>query len=395
MLKNIKSVGVLVAICTVVALLLALTNQFTAPIIEKNQSAAANEALLVVMPDGAGFELVDLGSYSLPATVTEAYKETSGKGYVIKLSATGFKPGMILMCGVSSDGVITGAVCLESNETYGVEKTYGQNFIGKDTEGVDAVDTVSSPTAPLTTTGYKQAIKDALTAAINLGGGNADVRTPEQILQDNLAEALPAGEGKFTKVFFTEQVEDVDVMYAADNGAGYVAVIGEEFIAADAEGNSDNAVVAAAAKVLKDSTSTDVDLTAYEGINENVVSVKKTATGNYDITVNARGYAYYDDNHGYGQQRFVPIVIRVSLTADGTIIDTLTVSHEESKNIGDACATEEYYSQFDGKTADTYTEVDAIAGATITSVGPKGNEGYMAAIQRCFETVSILERGAK
>ena len=179
MLKNIKSVGVLVAICTVVALLLALTNQFTAPIIEKNQSAAANEALLVVMPDGAGFELVDLGSYSLPATVTEAYKETSGKGYVIKLSATGFKPGMILMCGVSSDGVITGAVCLESNETYGVEKTYGQNFIGKDTEGVDAVDTVSSPTAPLTTTGYKQAIKDALTAAINLGGGNADVRTPE------------------------------------------------------------------------------------------------------------------------------------------------------------------------------------------------------------------------
>ena len=196
-------------------------------------------------------------------------------------------------------------------------------------------------------------------------------------------------------MFFTEQVEGVDVMYAADNGAGYVAIIGEEFIAADAAGNSDNAVVAAAAKVLKDATSTDVDLTAYEGINENVVSVKKTATGNYDITVNARGYAYYDDNHGYGQQRFVPIVIRVSLTADGTIIDTLTVSHEESKGIGDACATEEYYSQFDGKTADTYTEVDAIAGATITSVGPKGNEGYMAAIQRCFETVSILEGGAK
>ena len=80
MVKNIKSVGVLVAICTVVALLLAVTNQFTAPIIEKNQSAAANQALLEVMPDGTGFEEMDLGSYNLPASVTKAYKETSGKG---------------------------------------------------------------------------------------------------------------------------------------------------------------------------------------------------------------------------------------------------------------------------------------------------------------------------
>lgn len=395
MLKNIKSVAVLVAICTVVALLLAATNQLTAPIIEKNQSAAANEALMEVMPDGEGFEQMDTAGITLPATVTEAYKETSGKGYVIKLSATGFKPGMILMCGVSSDGIITGAVCLESNETYGVEKTYGQNFIGKDAEGADAVDTVSSPTAPLTTTGYKQAIKDALTAAINLGGGNADVRTPEQILQDNLAEALPNGEGKFTKLFFTEVIEGVDAVYSADNGAGHVAVIGEEFIGIEANAPTAYPAIADAIKAMTEDIPTGVDLTAYEGINENVKEVTKTTSGNYVITVNARGYAYYDDNHGYGQQRFVPIVIRVSLTPDGTIIDTLTVSHEESKGIGDACATEDYYSQFDGKTIDTYTEVDAIAGATITSVGPKGNEGYMAAIRRCFETVAILEGGAK
>ena len=86
MLKNIKSVGVLVAICSVIALLLALTNQITAPIIEKNSAAAANKALLEVMPEGKGFEQVDMSKYTLPATVTEAYKETSGKGYVVDLS---------------------------------------------------------------------------------------------------------------------------------------------------------------------------------------------------------------------------------------------------------------------------------------------------------------------
>ena len=386
MVKNIKSVGVLVAICTVVALLLAVTNQFTDPIIEKNAAAAANAALLEVMPEGTGFEVVDLSTYTLPASVTKAYKETSGKGYVIELSVTGYGPNMVIMCGVAADNKVTGAVCLSSNETLSKEKTYGENFTGKDAAGVEATDTIGGAT--LTTGAYKNAVKDALNAALILGGADVDVRTPEQILADNLKAALPAGD-TFTKMFFTEKVEGVDAVYAADNGAGYVAVIGEEFIAADATGNSDNAVAAAAVKALIASTSTAVDLTAYEGINKNVVSVHKTASGNYDVVINGLGYAYYDDNHGYGEQRFVPIVIRASVTADGTIIDTLTVSHEESKGFGAVCGEESYYSQYDGKTADTYTQVDGIAGATMT------NDGYMKAIQRVFETVAILEGGAK
>lgn len=403
MVKNLKSVAILVAICTVVALLLAVTNQFTAPIIEKNSAAAANAALLEVMPDGTGFELVDLSTYTLPSTVTEAYKETGGKGHVIKLTTTGYGTGMVIMCGISADNKVTGAVCLSSNETLGKEKDYGVNFAGKDAAAVEATDTIGGAT--MTTGAYKNAIKDALTAVLILGGADVDVRTPEEILQDNLKAALPAGEGKFTKLFFTEKVEGVDAVYAADNGAGYVAVavaeeIGEdftgEFIGIDANMN----IVAAgstvnteaaynAVKVLKASTSTDVDLTAYEGINKNVVAVKKTASGNYDITINGLGYAYYDDNHGFGEQRFVPIVIRVSLTADGTIIDTLTVSHEESKGFGAACGEEAYYGQFDGKTAETYKDVDAIGGATMTT------DGYMKAIERCFATVEILEGGAK
>ena len=99
MIKHIKSVGVLVAICSVMAVLLALTNQITAPIIEKNAAAAASGALLELMPEGKGFEQVSIEK--LPATVTEAYKETSGMGYVIKLSVTGYGPDMVIMCGVT------------------------------------------------------------------------------------------------------------------------------------------------------------------------------------------------------------------------------------------------------------------------------------------------------
>ena len=73
-MKNyIKSIISLVVIIAVVTVALAATNYVTAPIIEKNAGAAANEALLVVMPDGGDFTAADLSQYTLPETVVEAY----------------------------------------------------------------------------------------------------------------------------------------------------------------------------------------------------------------------------------------------------------------------------------------------------------------------------------
>lgn len=401
MRKNVKNVCILVAICSVMAVLLALTNQITAPIIEKNSAAAANEALLQVMPEGTDFEPVDLSGYTLPATVTEAYKETSGKGYVIKLTTKGFGTDMVIMCGVTADGIITGAKCLSSNETLGYEKTYGDNFKKKDAAAVDAVETVGGAT--MTTSAYKAAVKDALNAALILGGAEVDVRTPEQILADNLDAALPAGEGKFTKVFLTEVV-DADAVYAADNGAGYVCVIGEDFYGVDADGNGDNAVAAAAAEAIKNSVSEDVtasfgetmtalqanttdrtQIAAYRNLQKNITSVQKTASGNYVLEVKGEGYGIKGEYHTSGE----PIVIRVSITPDGKIIDCLTLSQSESKNVGDVCATEDFVSRFDGKTEAELDAVDSVAGATVTFTG------YKEALKRCLTAVTILEGGAE
>lgn len=382
MKENIKSVIILVAICSVMALLLAGTNTITAPMIEKNAAAAANQALLQVMPEGTGFEEVDLSTYELPATVTKAYKETAGKGYVLELTTKGYGPDFVIMCGITADGIVSGAVCLSSNETLGKEKEYGKNFENKDADAVEATDTIAGAT--MTTGAYKGAVKDALNTAIILGGGSVDIRTPEQILMDNLNTALPAGEGAFTKVFFTEEVTGIDALYSADNGAGYVAVIGEEFI----PDTADNATVKTAVDAIKASTLTDVNF-AGKGLNENIQSVKKTATGNYVIEINGLGFGYFGDDHAYQPAKNIPMVIRVSLTPAGKIIDCLTVSHKESDGYGAKWGTEEYYGQFDGKTKDDYQTVDTVAGATIS------NNGYMKAIERCFEAVSILEGGAK
>ena len=385
MKKQIKSTLVLVSICAVMAILLALTNSITAPIIQKNRDAAANKALLVVMPNDEGFEKIeDLSAYTLPSTVTEVYKEKNG-GYVVTLTTTGYGSDMVIMCGVNADGTVSGAVCLSSNETLGHEKTFGEKFTGKDAAGVDAVDIISGATK--TTQGYKNAIKDAINTAIILGGGEVDIRDEAQILLDNLSAALPEAEGKFQKPFIAEVIEGIDAIYEATNKKGWVYVIGEEFIAVDENGNTSNQTVAAAHAILSASVTEDLDLTAYTDLPTQLISAKKTATGNYILEVKGAGYGINGGN-SYHPASGKYIVVRLSMTADGKIIDTLTVSQEESKGFGDACADEKFYGQFDGKTEANYTEIDAISGATMTT------NGYLKAIENAYKALKILKGGS-
>lgn len=386
MKHSIKSLCVFIGICTVVALLLALVNSFTAPIIQQNQNESANAALLEVMPDGAGFEALDISTYTLPSTVSEVYRETSGKGHVVKLVTAGYGSDMVIMCGVGADGVVTGSVCLSSNETLGKEKTYGENFVNKDAAAVDTVDTIGGATK--TTAAYKNAVKDALNTGIILGGGSVDIRTEEEILADNLAAALPLGD-TFEKLFLTEVIDGVDAVYEAANGEGYVFVIGEAFIGVKndgtviTEGVENAADITAAVTLIQSTTVEEIDISAYPDLTKTVISANKTSTGNFIVETKGAGYGIKGGNE-YHPASGEYIIVRVSMTADGKIIDCITVSEAETDGLGDACADESFYGQFVGKTEDNYTEIDAISGATLTT------DGYKQAIERAFEAVKIL-----
>lgn len=388
-MKNyIKSVVALTVITAVVAILLAMTNYITEPIITKNQEAAANEALLVVMPNGSGFEKVDLSAYELPASITDAYKEANG-GYVLQMNVTGYSADMIVMCGVDATGTVTGATCLSSGETLGYEKTYGENLVGKTSADVDAVDTVGGATK--TTAAYKSAVKDALNAAVILGGGSVDIRTPEQILADNLAVALPAGD-TFAATFITEDIAGVDAIYTAANGAGAVYVIGENFIGVDAYGavvtetdDATKALVTEAAAKMAASSMEEIDLSAYPDMPTAIRKAYKTASGNFVFELQAAGYGITGDKYIASGEY---IVIRASATADGRIIAVETVSQKETDGFGAACADPDFYTQYNGKDETNYKEIDAISGATITT------NGYNTAISRVFEAVKLLKGDA-
>lgn len=392
MKNSIKNILVLVCICAVVSLILAVTNAVTAPLIAKNEAERATAALQTVMPESKNFEKIDISTFKLPATVTEAYRAENG-GYVLKMTTAGYSSGLVIMCGVLPDGTVSGAVCLSSTETLGYEKTFGENFKGKDSAGVEAVDTISGATK--TTGAYRSAIKDALNAAIILSGGDADIRTEEEILADTLSALLPDAKGRFEKLFIAEVIEGVDTIYQAVNETGFVCVIGDTFIALDRKGDviseaeASLAVTAeTAVKILIASEVHALALTDYEELPSQLVSAKKTASGNYIFEMKAAGYGVVGGDE-YHPASGKYILIRLSMTKDGKIIDCLTLFEEETDGVGSACAEEWFYSQFDGKTEENYNEVDAISRATITT------NGYIKAIERAFEALKIFEKGEK
>ncbi|MBQ8836217.1 MAG: FMN-binding protein [Clostridia bacterium] len=387
-MKYIKCILSLTLICAVIAVMLAAANYITAPVIAQNESSAANDALLVVMPDGTDFTAVDLAEYELPASVVEAYTEASG-GVVVKLNATGLSPNMIIMVGVSADGTVTGATCISSEETYGYEKTYGENVTGATIDTIDTIDTVSGATK--TTGGYRSAVRDALNAAIILGGGEA-AKTEEEIFAENLAAALPEADG-FTSVFMLDTIEGIEGAYSANNGVGYVICVNDKFIATDANGKvisegittEEKAVATSAVATILSWVLTPVDITAYADMPEAVLAAYITESGNYVLELKASGYGINGDKYSKSGEY---IYIKVSVTPAGKIIACETTSQKETDGFGAACGEPSFYSQFNGKTADTYGEVDGVSGATVTT------KGYMTAISRVFEAVTVLTGGA-
>ncbi len=388
--KSLKDVVVLVAICAVFALALAYVNSITAPIIEKGRLLRANEAYIAVMPGAEGFENVDLTTYNnLPASVVAAKKEVGGMGYAVEVNVTGYKPGMVVIVGVTNDGIVTGAKCTESSETNGVEKSYGDKFVGLGADGVDGVDIVAAST--MTSNGYKKAVSDAITTVAIFGGANIDARPEEVKFAEKLDLALPAANGEFNKVLLVVTLDGIDAVYEAVNGEGYVCLIGSDstgtFIGVGKDGVAvgdvsaeHKALAEAAIETVKANTLEDVDLSEYQNnefIKNNIISVQKTAGGTYIVETKATGY-----------NGSAPIVIRVAVNADGIVIDLQTVSHSETPNYGGVKLEGGYYNDiFVGKDEAGSGDVDFDTlknGATISS------KGVQQAVSNAFNAIKIL-----
>lgn len=392
---------VLGSICLVAALLLSVVNMFTAPLIEANKAAAASGAFAEVLPGATGKQDLTIDD-SYPAVVKAGYKFDNG--YVFQMEVSGWSSGLIIMCGIGNDGKITGMKHIQTNDTYGLEPELNNAYTGKDIDTAELVIATGATPKSLTSKGYFEAVTAALQSFAIANGGTVDLRTPEQILQDNCNAALGVSGKTFTKWFAVEKISGIDAVYEASDNSGRVYVIGEAFIGvkdgavttADASGENKSAALSADAVI---GALTKESVAKPAGTNANVESIERFSNGTYVFELKGDGYQAMFD-WGDGTQ----IDIKVAIGADGKIIDVVTVAHAESKGYGDECATEEYYKQYFGKgdsdikeSADDYpydhgddfidpdcTDVGAISSATFTTLG------YQRAIKAAFAAFELL-----
>ena len=125
--------------CVIVAGLLGLVNQVTAPniaAINKEKTETAMKAV-VADPEGSTFsdaleitEEMNAAASAAGGSVPEAYEVQAGgaaAGYAIKVVASGSQGNIEMMVGVDAEGTVTGVSVVDSSETAGIGTKVTEN----------------------------------------------------------------------------------------------------------------------------------------------------------------------------------------------------------------------------------------------------------------------------
>lgn len=114
-----RIIGTLFVITAIVAVLLALVNMVTKPIIDTHAEEKRQAALSEVMP-GATYEAVSHlpeGIDGLVAMTRAVRGSDAISGYCVQITSNGFGGALELMVGVDDNGAITGVDILSHSET--------------------------------------------------------------------------------------------------------------------------------------------------------------------------------------------------------------------------------------------------------------------------------------
>ena len=382
-MKNIKPTIVLSCICMAVALILSGINMVTGPIIEAQRAAAANGALVEVMPDGTSFEEIDISTLGLPEAVTNAYKETNGKGYVFRVVSTGYKSGMVIMIGINAEGQITGSKCLETQDTFGKEPLIDNSYNGQ-TLGDFAPNMIAGAT--MTSNGYRDAVSAALQSFTLASGGKLD---PAIALEAKIAELAhgfvnPAAidaTGSFKKIL--KASNDAGFAYISSDGENAFLVLVNATggsIVYDGEGNNvteaqsalaeeAEAHAAANQKSYADDLTTKITRLFADASDIAPIEINTFGTIVSAMTFKSNGadyYGFYSRSMGFHQMD-----VYVIIDANGAIakVDAKQyIFDEEYFAAFGGMDVGSYKAGFEGLTSETWTgDAAVIATATMTS----------------------------
>lgn len=410
--KLISSIIVIVLVAALSVGLLGSVNAATAPVIAENEAGQANEALLAIIPEGQGFELLysaeDPSASALadvPATVVSIYQESSGMGWAINLSTTEGYTGdpMEMAIGIDAEGKIISSQVLSYTDSKEFDLVaYPASYVGQDSTLAE-VTLVAGVT--FSSKAYRNAVNDAFTALIANELIGAAQKSDAQVLTELIASVHP---GLYAAdVAQTEELDAGDeavisaVKAINDSGCALIFTDGANQLLAitnasgaiavyNAEGSEVTDTVDAALleklcaisaeKLTSHAAKTQKRLATM--VSETAVleplalpKVFNTVTEAYTVTDGEEVYtAFAARPYAYGN---APIQYYVVLDAQGAIKSMLVDTDEQT---GTSIIAAEYFPGWkgmdeaayrtgvEGLTVDSYTgEQTFIAGATFSS----------------------------
>ena len=219
----LKTILILLCIVAIFAVAMFGLNFLTGPIIEANNKGAEFAPLLAVMPEAENFEEVTSTLAGVPESVIAIYKETSGKGFVVRAKASTqySKEPMEITFGITADGKICGIqldVYTDSIDFRSKDANYIDSYLEKDSALAD-IGTVSGAT--YSSTAFKNAVSEGFSALISNSLIAEGVKSDAQILQEMIPTLAPG-------MLKTEEVAasgNIEKALKAGNDAGFAYVV--------------------------------------------------------------------------------------------------------------------------------------------------------------------------
>ena len=407
--KSVKSIILPVIVVILAFVILFLVNLWTYPLIVESRMQGEVGPAMDVMPNAKGFEELQLDN--IPSTVMTVYKETSGQGYVVKVSTkAGFtKEAIVFYVAINGDNKVQKINVTEYPETRDVGDGYVDTFIGSDST-LSTVDLVAGVT--YSSSAIKNGVADAFKALSDNGLIVAAKKEPKQLYEELMPVVFgtavnPAG--MMAQEEFTSSVSGVvkaqkalnegAVAYWYCEGDNNYAVVTNGKIAKvyDLEGNEvsslSSSVISSlleeAKTIVKDNSSSDIKRFKKYVANSTVTEIDVPLFNNVTTAfqcVNENG-TYY----GFGVRSYAfentPLTMYISIDDNGAIysfncsslyVEPEYFTHSEPDN---------YTEGLVGVTESWSGDEALITGATLTS------EAVRDAISDVFESFKAIKGG--
>lgn len=407
--KSAKSIILPVIVVILAFVILFLVNLWTYPLIIASRMQGEVGPAMDVMPNAKGFEELQLDN--IPSTVETVYKETSGQGYVVKVSTkAGFtKEAIVFYVAINGDNKVQKINVTEYPETRDVGDGYVDTFIGSDST-LSTVDLIAGVT--YSSSAIKNGVADAFKALSDNGLIVAAKKEPKQLYEELMPVVFgtavnPAGmmaQEEFTSsisgvVKAQKALNEGAVAYWYSEGEENYAVVtdGKRAKVYDLEGNEVSllsssvlsSLMEEAKTIVKDNSSSDIKRFKKYVPNSSVTEIDVPLFNNVTTAfqcVNENG-TYY----GFGVRSYAfentPLTMYISIDDNGAIysfncsslyVEPEYFTHSEPDN---------YTGGLVGVTESWSGDEALITGATLTS------EAVRDAINDVFDSFKAIKGG--